>query len=1122
MLSRRWLSLGLAILALPVGMAALGGAGSVRGERPVRHLTLLSERRAPGDRRGSVGARPVATGAPGAQEVAAPSPGHYEIPHVLGAGNLATMRHRLPLAPRPFGRRRVRGGSFTRSSEAAAAAVDTLRVLALRISFLEDRSGTLTSVTTNGDFDLRRGVQNVYDPPPHNRAYFLSQMEALRRFYWHESGGKLYIEYEVAPSDSNESYRLSDLADYGPGSYGGFDPANNEENWEKLVRDAFAAADAGMASEPYSLSDFDLHILFHAGADLQGDVRRNSPNDLPSFTVFFPDTAGVPIDAGADSIHVAMLVPETVSQDGFQGGLMGTVCHEFGHLAFGLADLYNTYYGWPEVGLWALMDSGNLVSIDAGFGPADGLVAPSLCMVHKVFLGWVQPRVVSSFEEGLEVLASMSPSAGEKAVLLDVSPTEYFLIENRQGEVDGLPTFLKADSTGVVLGPVNCLNCPPGPDEDFDLVASPEYDVGLPSYGPDGEVGSGPGLLIWHVDELRYFGRLFSNQVQVGGRAVALEEASGVEDLGDPTSPLIFGWPDDPFFAGNNDRFADHTLPASWANSGAFTHFAVEKISGLDTVMTFDAGNPYVVEGWPRELGAGGAFGTLSLGITRFAGEGDARLCLWDSAGRLDVYGPGGDPENPGLIDLGGEIVFPPSYTDRFLTGPDLPGIAVAERGGTVHVFEADRGGGPPAEFPGWPKTLPNGAGVRNHLVLVEGASGTSVIVTDDADRVHRYSSGGSVPLGKFPVALDSLRTPPALVDVEGDGALEVAIVAGTRLHVLDGTGNEPSGFPVALPFNSRDLDAPLHLLAGDVDAGADGAEEVWVVSEAGSALLVRGDGSPAFPEPITLEGPVSAAPLLVDVNGDRDLELVYATPEVLGTRTRNGATARGWPRHWSRVRPLEKPGVPISPLTAGSLDGLVGPELLVGTDDGTVYLMGGGGEGLEDWPVLLDIEVGGALLPADLDADGRTEIYTVSRFGRVSAWELPASAASGTGSRWSRPFADGARTSRAVPAGAYRPVALSEDRLESDVILYPNPARGDFLRMHYTAIPNSEVEVSIFNLEGEEVFHERRRHGGSAGGSAELEWRCGGAASGVYLCRFQVQSGGRTLSTVKKLAVMR
>src|SRR5262249_11191816 len=144
------------------------------------------------------------------------------------------------------------------------------------------------------------------------------------------------------------------------------------------------------SGDPIPWGAYDRFVLIHAGSDFQSDLRQDSPLDIPSFTIGVSDSDVVHV--GADSVDRATIVPETASQDGFYGALNGVLAHECGHNFFGLADVYDVNSGFPVVGLWSLMDSGNLAGSQVQLPDGDiifatGLLPPSIDPFQRFFVG---------------------------------------------------------------------------------------------------------------------------------------------------------------------------------------------------------------------------------------------------------------------------------------------------------------------------------------------------------------------------------------------------------------------------------------------------------------------------------------------------------------------------------------------------------------------------------------------------------------------------------------------------------------------------------------------------------------------------------------------------------------
>ncbi|MEK7330992.1 MAG: hypothetical protein AAB113_09335, partial [Candidatus Eisenbacteria bacterium] len=488
------------------------------------------------------------------------------------------------------------------SAQAATAAVsgppDTLRLAIIRVAFWNDRGGDLSS--GNGRFDLSGPDTTAapIDRPPHDRAFYLAHLEALRRYYDAQSYGGVVIVGDVWPRVADGAYMLDDMADFGPWAF-------SQEIYQAAVdlfRAALFTADSMSQSafgDRIPWDDYDRFMIIHAGSDLQSDLRQDSPEDIPTFTigvldrdaVVFPDSLNRPIDR-------AVVCPETSSQDGFFGALNGVIAHESGHLLFGFADLYDVFTGRPVDGYWSLMDSGNLVGApfqlpDGSESFAVGLLPPSLDPFHRFFLS-----DVLSFSDVVsgDTLTIANSQRNPDMRRLFLSSDEYLVLENRAiAASDSVP--LDQDSTTrVVLGPKF-------PDRY-------EYDALLPSR-PHAE-GTPPlpsgGLLVWHIDaSLIPFEtamridpqRDYGFNTDPARPAISVIEADGLADLGDPSSPFLFGSPYDPYFLSNNRTLGDATVPNLRPHTGTLPHARIDILDEPGSTMRFSVVNDWQLDGWP-------------------------------------------------------------------------------------------------------------------------------------------------------------------------------------------------------------------------------------------------------------------------------------------------------------------------------------------------------------------------------------------------------------------------------------------------------------------------------------------------------------------------------------------
>src|SRR5712691_588999 len=134
------------------------------------------------------------------------------------------------------------------------------------------------------------------------------------------------------------------------------------------------------------------------------------------------------------------------------------------------------------------------------------------------------------------------------------------------------------------------------------------------------------------------------------------------------------------------------------------------------------------------------------------------------------------------------------------------------------------------ASLPGWPRSA---AGFVNSLRTppaladIDGDGIDEIFVAEDDNQLHAYRADGTVlpgwpvsdPFGAF------FESTPAIADLDGDGTLEIVAVSGNRLFAYHAIGTVVPGFPVTLPSFGRAFP-----VIGDVDG--DGQPDIIVVGE--------------------------------------------------------------------------------------------------------------------------------------------------------------------------------------------------------------------------------------------------------------------------------------------------
>jgi M6 family metalloprotease-like protein len=1022
-----------------------------------------------------------------------------------------------------------------------AGTPDTIRVLGLRIEFDTDRLGSQTT-TPDGRFDLRDGsaLGILVDPPPHNRSFFLSHLQALSRYWRDISYGNLVVEYDVYPQAESAAYRLGDTGDYGPWTLGqaSFDEA------ERFFKDAVTAADQ---TDSIPFGDFDVVTLFHAGADFQTDLAGDSPRDFPTFQITIEDS--VPVNDGAVAIYGGVVMPETENQDGYFSALNGTMAHEFGHTQ-GLPDLYdiNTFY--PAVGVWSNMDSGYLLTTeiqDVRTGArveVTGALPVSLDPWCKSVL-W--PDRLELVDPGRSYSTSLRATQLDDRILyVPLGGDEYYLIENRLYDLNGDNTvYLDRDSTtNVLLGPGL------SSDDPADTLGNREWDFLLP----------GQGVLIWHIDDTVIFGRNIPPDFGINSnperRGVAVVEADGIQDIGDPFSLYFFGGPFDPWFVGNHTRLGPGTSPSTATHDGGNSHLTVEVASPPALEMDLTISSEWRAEGWPvfTEFGRSGSpptYGSLLHdGRRNVLASSDSLVYAWTSGG-LPYYEGNADGRFADLpAAVRGAVLFADSLFRQNAAARHRAAVVATGRDGSVYAVRPDTVTAA-ASIPllGWPPILGDSgtpiaattAPVLNPSgeVLVGGADGRVFAITPSDD--------ATVPPLASEVS-DTLRFGGSPVVSEVTGNLAVGRFTGAsgyliayalrngRIRLVSPNIKDPNRVDVSWPAGGANF-AP-YLLGVDVDRAADHNLELVAVDPSQGLIHcfdLQGNELRGWPVAVTAGIPGAAA--AGDLDGDGFPEIFVVDDRGYAHRwNRNGIEPIGWPVALAARYGSGGVGTSGSPVV-GDLNGDGGPELLVALTNGLLVALGDGGTAVPGWPIAA--QPGDGLSPVLLslsDADtppnppGPAWLHAVAvgGDGLWNAFQVDARADSALiagdgvsrGSPWIGYGGNRRRTS--VLEDTYQapaaPVAAALAR--GSFYCYPNPARGEDVGVAYTlGAAVTAVVIRVMDPLGNEVL---RTTGptGPAGQVARIPVRQ--LASGVYLVRIEVTRAGSSEVAFQKFAVVR
>jgi len=849
--------------------------------------------------------------------------------------------------------------------------------------------------------------------------------------------------------------------------------------------------------------------------------------------------------AGGETFYIdnVMVLPEDASQDGLVFGALGIYCYQVG-MRLGMVPLYDTTPGgFPDsqgIGAFGLM----------GYGlyNASGFIPAFPCAFHRYLMGWIEPVRVTA--EGRVDLPDVSGASGAPLSLarIDISPTEYLLLENRLHDFDQDGRFDFGDANGN------------GIPENGDTLLGAEFDFFLTATtNPyhyeeiDGRqvkiTDTGSGLMIWHVDETVIRTRLGAggypnDEPRMSG--VDLEEADGVQDLDKPGGQYAYGGWGDSYRAGWYARYSPSTIPSSESNTGRVTGIDIEAVTPPGPVMSFDV-----------------SFGESPPRVqTEFAGDATG-LCpvpaILDMNGEPDIV----QAADTGLVYIGWDATSD-GWDGALETVIDIPGaswtgtpviadlenapppeILIASADGRIHAFRPD--GSPyPIDTDATPGSLEiPGSIVSTPMTLQADEDGGQEVVflSSDGDTVWCFYVGRSRPIANgFTIGVgvrgcvvcrgSLVSNPVAAEGPDGEGfyVLVSPDSASVRLvHFFASTTSTMySVTDWALP-GARMPDRLVAPSTGDIDQ--DGYEE-FVATLPGLGLFYHSASRGLRTSTVSLAGP--GAPSLADIDGDGVLETMIRDRSSLHLLTGFGTEVRGWPILLGEYSSLfEGEGQPAQPL-ASDVDGDGRMEALFNVA-GEIWAFDRDGRAVPGWPLqgAADLTVSPAVTgsqgtpgirlfvsggPDEIAGAGQTGIEfsavrsLISRIDLETPWSVGG---------WTMFRHDVQGTGRQAPSQGSTPAGELVDG--STFICYPNPVHGGSFTVRFDLTGSADVTLKIFALDGTEVYAARLRHDWTTGRIPfETAVPVDGLASGIYICHLDVDGGGAHWSGARKVAVVR
>jgi hypothetical protein len=267
-----------------------------------------------------------------------------------------------------------------------------------------------------------------------------------------------------------------------------------------------------------------------------------------------------------------MMCSETSNQDSLNFGIHGILVNQIAR-QMGIPDLFNTSSGMTAVGGFCIMDP-------YGYSAANGFIPPWPSAWVRAFMGWDSPVPVHAGAASTSHIKALSAALpGDTTILqIPINSHEYYLVENRQRNLSGIPDVFKWDTakgtkdtilidpyTPVNLNSANVVDSVSN-DDSHAILSIKNYDVSVPA----------SGILVWHVDEDVIRDKINFDLLNADSsyKAVKLEEADGIPDLGVEGRDIFYNPVFD--FGGEGDVFphlsTDSTGKTSYVDTmGAFS-----------------------------------------------------------------------------------------------------------------------------------------------------------------------------------------------------------------------------------------------------------------------------------------------------------------------------------------------------------------------------------------------------------------------------------------------------------------------------------------------------------------------------------------------------------------------
>ncbi len=314
---------------------------------------------------------------------------------------------------------------------------------------------------------------------------------------------------------------------------------------------------------------------------------------------------------------------------------------------------------------------------------------------------------------------------------------------------------------------------------------------------------------------------------------------------------------------------------------------------------------------------------------------------------------------------------------------PDYPGLEIVAVGkaNTLYIWHNDG-----TDVPGWPQNVGETGALKSPVIYDLDNDGDLEIILGQRlypdGRVLVFNHDGT-PYPGWPQPLDYMCVAtPSVGDVDNDGIPEICAVSYHSVYLWDKDGNIKPGWPKLNVAGGMSYAQPILAdLDGDLDLEI---LHSYYSSNTDYVGIYHHDGTNYTNWPQVFPGPQTyVMPIIGDVNNDGFFEIFGGGhSDELSARYLTGGVVFGWP--------VALPGLESSPIIF-DLDDDGEREIIIGDNSGSLHAFNGDGSLVEDWPISAGgVSAVNSAVVADVNRDGVIEIALVVSTGTVNLWTIP------------------------------------------------------------------------------------------------------------------------------------